>query len=121
MAKIVRAITQRSVLLSTKIKNAHIPLHNQSNKVAHQVANDIHLAASSSSFFGIKKSNTSFINNNQNIKHNGHDKKFIETAIVSGANQLPLNTEPILNQKDMKVCHKKGILFATHIFHHINQ
>ena len=96
------AITQRSVLLSTNTKNAHIPLHNQSNKVAHHVEKAIHLIASfSSSFFGIKKSKTSFTNNNPKIKHNGHDKKFIATAIVSGDNQLPEKIEPILNQKEI--------------------
>lgn len=101
------AITQRSVLLSTNTKNAHIPLHNQSNNVAHQVAKDIHLTSSlSSSFFGIKKFNTSLTNNNQKIRHKGQDKKFIATAIVSGDNQLPEKTEPILNRKEINVCQR---------------
>ena len=77
IAKTVTAITQRSVLLSTNTKNAHIPLHNQSNKVAHQIVNQIHFESSLlTSFFDTKKSKTSFINNNQNIRHKGHDKKF---------------------------------------------
>ena len=118
----VIAITQRSVLLSTNTKNAHIPLHNQSSKVAHQVAKDIHFTSSfSSSFFVTKKSKTSLIKSNQNIKHNGQDKKFIATAIVSGDNRLHEKIEPILNQNEMNVCHKYGIELAVHIFHHINQ
>ena len=111
IASIVTAITHKSDLLSTNTKNAPIPLHNQSNKADHQVAKDIHLIASlspslSPSLLEIKKSNTSFNNNNQKIKHNGHDKKFIATAIVSGDNQLPEKIEPILNQKATKAYHK---------------
>ena len=122
MAKIVIAITQRSVLLSTNTKNAHIPLHNQSKSVVHHVAKDIHLTSSfSSSFFVIKKSKTSFINNKPKIRHNGHDKKFIATAIVSGDSQLPENTDPMLNQNAMKEYHKYGIDPAVHVFHRNNQ
>ena len=107
MAKIVTAITQRSVLLSTNTKNAHIPLHNHNNNVAHQEAKDNQLISSFSSLFlGAKKLITSFINNNQKIKHNGHDKKFMATAIVSGDNQLPEKIDHILNQNAIKEYHK---------------
>ena len=116
------AITQRSVLLSTNIKNAHIPLHNQSSNVVHHVAKDIHLIASfSSSFLGMKKSKTSFIKSNPKIKHNGHDKKFIATANVSGDSQFPQKIDHMLNQKDINEYHKYGIEDAVHIFHQINQ
>ena len=122
IAKIVIAITQRSVLLSTNTKNAHIPLHNHSNKVAHQVAKDTHFISSfSSPFFEMKKSKTSLTSNRPNIRHNGQDKKFIATAIVSGDNQLPENIDQILNQNDIKAYHKYGIDSAVHIFHRINQ
>lgn len=110
MAKIVTAITQRSVLLSTNTRNAHIPLHNHINNVAHHVANQTHLISSfSSSFLETKKSSTSLTNNSPKIRHNGQDKKFIATAIVSGDNQLPEKIEPILNQKDINEYHKYGI------------
>ena len=103
----VTAITQRSVLLSTKTKKAHIPLHNQSNNVDHHVANQIHVASSFlESLFETKKPSTSLINNKPKIKHNGHDKKFIATAIVSGDNRSQENTEPTLNQNDIKAYHK---------------
>lgn len=107
MAKIVTAITQRSDLLSTNTRNAHIPLHNHSNNVAHHVAKDIHfISPFSSSFFGAKKSKTSLTNNNPKIRHNGQDKKFIATAIVSGDSQLHENTDQILNQKAINEYHK---------------
>lgn len=118
----VIAITQRSVLLSTNTKNAHIPLQSQSNKVAHHVANhNDFISLSLLSFLEIKKSNISLINNKPKIKHNGHDKKFIATAIVSGDNHQPEKTEPILNQKEIKEYHKYGIESAVHIFHRNNQ
>lgn len=110
MARIVTAITQRSVLLSTNTKKAHIPLHNQSNNVAHHVANQIHFISSFfSSFLETKKSRTSLINNNPKIRHNGQDKKFIATAIVSGDNQLHENTDPKLNQNAINEYRKYGI------------
>lgn len=122
IAKIVIAMTQRSVLLSTKTKNAHIQLHSHSNNVAHHVAKEIQLTSSFSSlFFVSKKFKTSFINNNQKIKHKGHDKKFMATAIVSGDNQLPEKTEPILNQNAINEYHKYGIDPAVHVFHRNNQ
>lgn len=118
----VTAITQRSVLLSTKTKKAHIPLHNQSNNVDHHVANQIHVASSFlESLFETKKPSTSLINNKPKIKHKGQDKKFIATAIVSGDNRSHENTEPILNQKEIKAYHKYGIDSAVHIFHRNNQ
>ena len=118
----VTAITQRSVLLSTKTKKAHIPLHSQSNNVAHHAANQIHSTLLFSlSFFETKKLSTSLINNKPKIKHKGHDKKFIATAIVSGDNRSHENTEPILNQKEIKAYHRYGIDSAVHIFHRNNQ
>lgn len=118
----VTAITQRSVLLSTKTKKAHIPLHSHNNKVAHHAANQIHSTSSFSlSFFETKKPSTSLTSNKPKIKHKGHDKKFIATAIVSGDNRSHENTEPILNQKEIKAYHKYGIDSAVHMFHRNNQ
>ena len=107
IANIVSDITQRSVLLSTKIRNAHIQLVSQSNKVDHHQAKLIHLMPPfSSSFFETKKSKTSLTNNKPKIKHSGHEIKFIATAIVSGDNRFHENTDQIPNQNDMNACRK---------------
>ena len=51
------------------------------------------------------KKSLQYIVANQKIKHKGHDKKFIETAIVSGDNRFPENTDQIPNQKAIKEYH----------------
>lgn len=71
IAKIVKAITHRSVLLSTNTKNAHIQLVNQSNKVIHQIPNEIVFVSSESFFFSEKYHKTSSISHNPKIKHRG--------------------------------------------------
>ena len=117
IAKIVKAITPRSVLLSTKTKNAHIPLVNHSNNVIHQAPNDIVFHFSVIFFFSQKYSTISFINHKPKNKHKGPDKKFIDTAIVSGDNHHPEKIDPILNQNAINIYHKYGIVPAVHTFH----
>lgn len=112
IANIVNAITPRSVLLSTNIKKAHIPLVNQSNNVIHPVANEIDLVVSDNFNFSPKYWIDSLISASPKNNTNGPDKKFILTAIVSGDIQAPPNIEPILNQNDIKECRKNGITEA---------
>jgi hypothetical protein len=121
IANIVRAITQRSVLLSTKTKNAHIQLHNQSNNIIQPVPKVRFSAFSSRLIFSEKYSITSFMRATQNIKHKGHDKKFMLTAIVSGESRHQLNIDQILNQNVMNAYRKNGIVHAVHTFHQSNQ
>ena len=54
IAKIVSAITQRSVLLSTKTRNAPIPLVSRNNNIIHPLYIPRVVTVSSSSFFGAK-------------------------------------------------------------------
>lgn len=121
IAKIVKAITQRSVLLSTKTKNAHIQLHSHNNRIVHQIQNTIDFTFSLNDNLSENQSETSFIKANQKIKHKGHDKKFIETAIVSGESQFQEKIDQIPNQKVINIYHKYGIDSAVHIFHRNNQ
>lgn len=107
-------------MLSTKTKNAHIPLVSRNNNVIHPVAKERDLVMFDSFNFSEKNSMASCIKANPKNKTNGQDKKFILTAIVSGDNQDPLNTDPKLNQKAIKECRKNGIDPATPTFHQIN-
>jgi len=100
-------------LLSTKIRNAHIPLVSQSNNVVHQTPNVIDFVISDIFNFSEKYCIISFINANPNNNTNGPDKKFILTAIVSGDNHHPPNIDPILNQKAINECRKNGIALAV--------
>jgi hypothetical protein len=89
-ANIVRLITPRSVLLSTKTRNAHIPLINHNNKYIHHNAN-VRLALLEvfslllSVICGEKYSITLRRAHSPKRSENGPDKKFITTATVSGA------------------------------------
>jgi len=106
--------------LSTKIRNAHIPLVSQSNNVVHQTPKVIHFVISDIFNFSEKYCIISFINANPNNNTNGPDKKFILTAIVSGDNHHPPKTDPILNQNPINECRKKGIAHHFQIFPQIN-
>ena len=125
IAKIVNAITHRSVLLSTNTKNAHIQLVSHSKRVDHHIPNTTFFVVSDNSFFSEKYHIISCINHKPNIKHRGHVKKFIATAIVSGANrsganQPSENIDQILNQNVINIYHRYGIADASHIFHRNN-
>ncbi len=68
--------------------------------------------------FSVKYSTISFTNHNPKNKHNGQDKKFIATAIVSGDSHPPENIDQILNQKVINMYHRYGIAQAVQTFHH---
>ena len=59
IANRVKAITHKSVLLSINIKNAHIPLVNHNNNIAHPVPNVIPFVIFDSFNFSEKYSITS--------------------------------------------------------------
>jgi hypothetical protein len=90
-ARITRERTPRSVLLSTKTRNAHIPLVSHKRIPNHQSHRNIFSSLVSSSFsardlFNHKSSCTA---TTPKIKTKIPLIKFIITAIVSGANQKP--------------------------------
>jgi len=91
IAKIVNAITPRSVLLSTNTKKAPIQLVNQNNNIIRPLYIPIVVVISSSSvFFGAKYVIASLMSPVPNISTNIPLKKFIATATVSGAIQNQL-------------------------------
>ena len=84
IARIVIAITPRSVLLSTKTRNAPIPLVSQNSIPSRPKLNANHFSSSS---FLPKKLNTSFTNPMLNIITNIPLRKFIATAMLSADSQ----------------------------------
>ena len=84
----VNAITPRSVLLSTNTRKAPIQLVSQKSNIIHQLYMPIAVVIdSSSAFFGAKYPNTSLMSPVPKIRTNIQLKKFMATAIVSGASQ----------------------------------
>jgi hypothetical protein len=119
IAKTVNAITPRSVLLSTNTKNAHIQLVSQKSNIIHPLYKPIVVVVSSSSpFFEEKYVNTSLISPVPKIRTNIQLKKFIATAIVSGANQNRLLIGCMRAKKNViNICHNPDTIDAGHIFH----
>ena len=116
IAKIVNAITHRSLLLSTKTKNAHIQLVSRNNSIIHPlyIPSVVVISSSSfSSFFGEKYVNTSLMSPVQKIRTNTQLRKFIATAIVSGASQNRLLIGCMsANRNVTKICRRYGAAAA---------
>ena len=105
-AKAVIASTHKSVLLSTNTKNAPIPLVNQKSNPVHPKANESPFVVRFSCFLA-KKLSTSSISPSQKIITNTPLRKFIATAMVSGANQNRLLIGVISpNQKAINICRR---------------
>lgn len=120
IAKIVNAITPRSVLLSTKTKNAPIQLVSQNNNIIHPLYIPIVVVILSSSvFFEEKYVNTSLISPVPKISTNIPLRKFIATAIVSGAIQNRLLIGCISAKKNViNICHNPGAIDTAHHVSH---
>lgn len=115
IARIVMAITPRSVLLSTKTKNAPIPLVSQNSMPSRPKLNANHFSSSS---FLPKKLNTSLTSPILNIITNIPLRKFIATAMVSADSQNRLLIGCIrLNQNEINICRKYGATSTGHITH----
>lgn len=116
IAKIVNAITPRSVLLSTNTKKAPIQLVNQNNNIIRPLYIPIVVVISSSSvFFGAKYVIASLMSPVPKISTNIPLRKFIATATVSGAIQNQLLIGWISAKKNIiNICRSHGIIVADH-------